>query len=255
MAILFDIERGSMHDGPGLRTVVFFKGCPLRCRWCHNPESRSFTPQTLFYPERCIGCGQCAEGCYTDARRLCGTEMTVEQVMAPILADKSYYGTEGGVTLSGGEPQCQADFARELVRACHKEGISVAIETSMAVFQPDLLRELDLIIADIKVWDPQRHQEYVGMDNALILDRIRQADRWGIPLILHTPVIPTVNDTEEEITAIRDFVRTLRHAVAYELLPYHPLGEDKQRALGQEPVRFPTPTAEKMAQLRRCAVL
>lgn len=255
MAIIFDIERGSMHDGPGLRTVVFFKGCPLHCRWCHNPESQAFAPQTLFYPERCIGCGRCAEGCYTDARRVCGSEMTVEQVMAPILADKAYYGTEGGVTLSGGEPQCQADFALELVRACHTEGISVAIETSMAVFHPELLREVDLIIADIKVWDTDRHREFVGVDNTMILDRIRKADEWSIPLILHTPVIPTVNDSEEEITAIRDFVRTLRHAEAYELLPYHPLGEDKQRALGQEPVRFPIPTAETMARLRRCAAL
>ena len=142
MAIIFDIERSAMHDGPGIRTVVFFKGCPLRCRWCHNPESWAFAPQEMYYPEKCIGCGRCAEGCYTGARQLCGQDMTVEQVMAPILADKPYYGAEGGVTLSGGEPQCQPEFLNALVDACRAEGIHTAIETSMAVYHPEILQIL-----------------------------------------------------------------------------------------------------------------
>ena len=255
MAVIFDIQRCGMHDGPGIRTVVFLKGCPLRCRWCHNPEGIDPAPQTLHYPDKCIGCGRCAEGCYTGARTLCGREMTVEEVMEPILADKAYYGTEGGVTLSGGEPQMQADFALALTRACHENGIKVAIETSMALYHPELLREMDLIIADVKVWDSARHKEYVGADNQPILANIRKADTLGIPMLIHTPVIPGVNDTPAEITAIRDFVRSLAHGIGYELLPYHPFGTGKQKALGQEPTRFPEPEADSMTQLRSYAVL
>ena len=255
MAMIFDIQRSGMHDGPGIRTVVFFKGCPLRCRWCHNPEGIDPVPQILHYPDKCIGCGRCAEGCYTGARTLCGREMTVGEVLEPILADQPYYGTRGGVTLSGGEPQMQADFALELTRACHQNGVGVAVETSMALYREDLLREMDLIIADIKVWDTARHREYVGVGNEAILEHIRRADALGVPLLFHTPVIPGVNDTEAEITAIRDFVRGLKNAVGYELLPYHPFGIDKQKALGRESTRFPEPDAEKMAKLRACAVL
>lgn len=255
MAVIFDIQRSGMHDGPGIRTVVFFKGCPLRCTWCHNPEGIDPKPQTLLYPDKCIGCGRCAEGCYTGARTLCGRELTVDEVMEPILADKAYYGAEGGVTLSGGEPQLQGEFALALTRACHEQGIKVAIETSMALYRPDLLAEMDLIIADVKVWDTARHQKYVGICRDTILDNVRRADTLGVPMLFHTPVIPGVNDTEAEITAIRDFVRGLKHTVGYELLPYHPFGMDKQAALGQEPVRFPEPTAEQMTRLRLCAQL
>ena len=255
MAILFDIERCGFHDGPGIRTVVFFKGCPLRCVWCHNPESQDFTPQELYYPEKCIGCGRCADGCYTGARQPCGREMTVDEVMAPIRADAPYYGAEGGVTFTGGEPQCQPEFLNQLVDACRAEGISTAIETSMVVYHPHILKKLDLIIADVKIWDEARHRQYVGIDNRPILDHIRQADALGVPMWIRTPIIPGINDTEAEITAIRDFVRTLKNAKKYELLPYHPLGEDKRRAIGMEPTRFLTPTNECMEALRALAAL
>ena len=255
VAVIFDIERSAMHDGPGIRTVVFFKGCPLRCRWCHNPESQAFAPQEMYYPDKCIGCGRCAEGCYTGARQPCGQDMTIEQVMAPVLADKPYYGVEGGVTLSGGEPQCQPEFLNELVDACRAEGIHTAIETSMAVYHPEILQKLDLIMADVKLWDDRLHQQYVGVSNRPILEHIRRADGLGVPILIRTPVIPGVNDTQEEITAIRDFARSLQNVVGYELLPYHPFGEDKWQALGQEPVRFSVPTTEQMQALRACAVL
>lgn len=255
MAIIFDIERSGLHDGPGIRTVVFFKGCPLRCRWCHNPESWDTAPQTLHYPEKCISCGGCAEGCYTGACSVCGKEMTVEEVLAPIVADKPYYGTEGGVTLTGGEPQMQADFALALTEACHKEGIGVAIETSMAMYRPDLLENMSLIMADIKLWDDARHREYTGVSNVAILDNLRKADTLGVPILVRTPVIPTVNDTAEEIAAIRDFVKTLKNAVGYELLPYHPFGLDKARAMGLDMPRFTEPTKEQMETLRTCAKL
>ena len=255
MAVIFDIERCGLHDGPGIRTVVFFKGCPLRCRWCHNPESWDTAPQTLFYPEKCIACGGCADGCYTGARTVCGQEMTVEQVLTPILADKPYYGTDGGVTLTGGEPQMQADFAVALTEACHQHGIGVAIETSMALYRPDLLSKMSLIMADVKLWDDNRHRDYVGVSNAAILENLRKADTLGVPILVRTPVIPTVNDTVEEIAAIRDFVKTLRNAVGYELLPYHPFGLDKARGMGLDLPRYPEPTKEQMALLRTYARL
>lgn len=255
MAVIFDIQRCGMHDGPGIRTVVFFKGCPLRCQWCHNPESWDAAPQTLLYPEKCISCGGCATGCYTGARTLCGREMSVDEVMVPILADKPYYGADGGVTLTGGEPQMQADFAVALTDACHGQGVPVAIETSMALYHPDLLRKMSLIMVDVKMWNAHRHQQYTGVSNAPILENIRRADTLGVPILVRTPVIPTVNDTAEEIAAIRDFVKTLRNAVGYELLPYHPFGLDKARGLGLEMPRFPEPTKEQMEQLKICATL
>ena len=253
MAVIFDIERSALHDGPGIRTVVFFKGCPLACRWCHNPEGRNAAPEELYYPEKCIACGGCAEGCYIGARRVCGTEMSVQDVMRPILADQPYYGADGGVTLTGGEPQLQADFALALTAACREQGIGVAIETSMAVYRPDLLAQMDLILADVKLWDDARHKEYVGVGNAAILEHIRRADGLGVPMRIRTPVIPTVNDRVEEIAAIRDFVKTLQHAVGYELLPYHPFGLDKARALGLDMPRYPEPTQEQMETLRAVA--
>lgn len=253
MAVIFDIQRGGMQDGPGIRTVVFFKGCPLRCRWCHNPEGWEMTPQTLCYPEKCIACGGCAAGCYTGARTVCGTDRTVEEVMAPILADKPFYGSEGGVTLTGGEPQLQADFALALTEACQRHDIGVAIETSMALYRPDLLAQMSLIIADVKLWDDTRHREYTGVGNTAILENIRRADTLGVPILVRTPIIPTVNDTVGEIAAIRDFVKTLKHAVGYELLPYHPFGLDKAQALGLEMPRFPEPTREQMETLRAVA--
>ena len=255
MAVIFDIERSGLHDGPGIRTVVFFKGCPLRCQWCHNPESWDAAPQTLHYPEKCISCGGCAEGCYTGARTLCGADMTVQEVMKPILADKPYYGTDGGVTLTGGEPQMQADFAIALTDACAEKGIGVAIETSMAIYRPDLLAKMSLIMADIKVWDDARHREYTGVSNAAILENIRQADTLGVPILVRTPIVPTVNDRVEEIAAIRDFVKTLKNAVGYELLPYHPFGLDKARAMGLDMPRFAEPTKEQMELLRTYARL
>lgn len=255
MAVIFDIERCGLHDGPGIRTVVFFKGCPLRCRWCHNPESWEMAPQILHYPEKCISCGGCAEGCYTGARSVCGAEMTVEDVLKPILADKPYYGAEGGVTLTGGEPQLQADFALALTEACAQHGIGVAIETSMVTYRPDLLAQMRLIMVDIKLWDDARHREYTGVGNAAILENIRRADTLGVPILVRTPIIPTVNDTVEEVAAIRDFVKTLKNAVGYELLPYHPFGLDKARGMGLAMPRYPEPTKEQMETLKTYAIL
>lgn len=253
--MIADIQRASVHDGPGLRTTVFFKGCPLSCRWCHNPECISFVKQELFYPEKCIGCGKCEEGCYAGARVSCGTEMTAQQILQAVLADKAYYGATGGVTLSGGEPLAQGRFAAEVLKLCRQAGIHTAVETSMYYFDTGVLSLTDLIMADIKIFDGTKHREYTGADNRKILQNIQKADALGIPLLIRTPIIPTVNDTAENILKTKNFIRKLKNVIRYELLPYHPLGLGKAKALGIQQQKFEIPQKEKMEELRQYANL
>ena len=253
--LITEIQRFSVHDGPGIRTTVFFKGCPLRCAWCHNPECISPMPEELFYPEKCIGCGKCREGCFAGARVPCGRQIGRAELMQRILDDRPYYGQDGGVTFSGGEPLLQADFLLPVLQDCRAAGVSVALESSLYLWREDVLHKTDFLMADLKLWDSDRHRQYTGVGNEEILKNFRRADEIGMPILVRTPVIPGVNDTKEEISAIAAFVRTLRHAVGYELLPYHPLGLVKARALGQTPTEFPIPTKEHMEELKRYADL
>lgn len=254
-ALITEIERFSVHDGPGIRTTVFLKGCPLRCAWCHNPECISFEQQTMLYPDKCIGCGKCDEGCYAGARVTCGKPMTVDEVMVEILADKCYYGAQGGATISGGEPLAHREFTLALIRACHKEGIHVGVETSLYRFDEELLEEVDLIMADLKIFDDALHRQYVGIGNEEIKRNLLLADALGIPMIIRTPIIPGINDTAINASATADFLRRLDNVIAYELLPYHPLGTSKAAALGLEPCEFVIPTAKQMEELRSYANL
>ena len=253
--LITEVQRFSVHDGPGIRTTVFFKGCPLRCAWCHNPECISPSPEELFYPEKCIGCGKCREGCFAGARVPCGRRIGQAELMRLILADRPYYGQDGGVTFSGGEPLLQADFLLPVLRECRAAGISAALESSLYLWREDILRETDFLMADLKLWDSDRHRQYTGVGNEEILKNLRRADEIGMPMRIRTPIIPGVNDTKEEISAIAAFVRTLRHAVGYELLPYHPLGLVKARALGRPQPEFSIPTKEHMEELKRYADL
>lgn len=232
--IIADIQRASVHDGPGLRTTVFLKGCPLHCRWCHNPECISFAPQVLYYPEKCIGCGHCDEGCYNGARVVCGREMTGDQVMEQILLDQPYYGELGGVTFSGGEPMAQKEFLREMLDQCRRAGIHTAIETSLYIYDEAIFRDVDLIMADLKLWDQEKHMEYTGVSNRRIIENFRRLDESGIAFIMRTPMIPGVTDIE----AIEKFGKTLKHMIRHERLPYHPLGVSKAKALGILQERF-----------------
>ena len=254
-AFITEIQRFSIHDGPGIRTVVFLKGCPLRCTWCHNPECISFEQQMMSYPEKCIGCGKCAEGCYSGAKVVCGREMTPHEVLQEIMQDRVYYGSNGGMTLSGGEPLAHPTFSRELLQLCRDAGIDTALETSLYRYDEEILSLADHIMTDIKIWDSQSHRIHTGIDNSEILENLRCADKLGIPITVRTPIIPTVNDTVENIQHTAEFLRTLKHIVNYELLPYHPLGTEKAKALGWEITKYPIPTKEQMEELRRYADL
>ncbi len=250
--LISDIQRFSLHDGPGIRTTVFFKGCPLHCAWCHNPECIDFAPTELLYPEKCIGCNRCAEGCFAGARVLCGQEMTVQEVLAAVEQDRAYYGQEGGVTFSGGEPMAQKAFLAQLTAACRGAGVHTAIETSMVYFDSEILGQMDLIMADLKIWDTGVHKQYTGTGNEEIIKHLQQADALGVPMILRTPVVPGICQGIPQISA---FAKSLKNVYKYELLPYHPLGEAKRQALGLAPAEFRVPGKEEMKELEQYAFL
>lgn len=246
--IVADIQRASIHDGPGIRTTVFLKGCPLRCAWCHNPECIDFKPQIMYYPEKCIGCGQCEKGCFSGARVICGKEMSVEEVLRQVLLDKTYYGEKGGVTISGGEPLAQKEFLSAILDACKAEGIHTAIETSLIYFDEEIFRKVDLVMADMKIWDDETHKKYTGVSNKRIKEHFRRLDQLHIPIIARTPVIPEIT---QGIDKISEFLKGLKSIKKYELLPYHPLGGAKRGALGIEEDGFSVPSKEYMKELEK----
>ena len=254
-ALITEIQRFSIHDGPGIRTTVFLKGCPLHCAWCHNPECISFEPQEMFYAEKCIGCGKCSEGCYTGARVTCGREMSADEVFSEVRRDASYYGSEGGVTVSGGEPLAHSAFVKELLALCKQAGIGCGMETTLYRYDEEILSQLDVLMTDIKIWDDELHRKYTGMGNREILENLKRADQLGIPIIVRTPIVPGVNDDPENIRQTASFLRGLNNVTKYELLPYHPLGLSKAEALGIPMTEFRVPTKEQMEELRAYADL
>ncbi len=248
--MIADIQRASVHDGPGIRTTVFFKGCPLNCQWCHNPECISSEPQVLMYPEKCIHCGDCEQGCFSGAKVVCGKEYTPEQLLEEILMDKDYFGSNGGVTFSGGEPFAQPEFLSEMVDLCHKSAVHCAAETSLIIYNESILKKLDLVMADLKIWDDALHQEYTGVSNQRIKEHFVRLNGLDIPVIARTPLIPGINQQIEEIS---QFLRGLKNVMQYELLPYHPLGNSKRTALGLEEQQFPIPEKAYMKALSQYA--
>lgn len=219
---IFDIQRFSIHDGPGIRTLVFLKGCLLRCKWCCNPESQNtHTEQIVFNG---------------NVKRV-GQDVSVAEVMETIEKDRVYYERSGGgVTLSGGECLAQADFATALLTACKESGITTAIETTASVKQEVVKRILpfvDVVLLDIKHMNPEKHKKYTGRDNQLILDNSKLIAQSDVELIIRVPVIPGFNDTKEEIGAIVNYVKTLKTIKEIHLLPYHQMGIDKYKGLGR----------------------
>jgi len=233
-ALITDIQGFSVHDGPGIRTTIFFKGCPLKCVWCHNPECLSYEKEIMNYPEKCIGCGMCESGCYSGAKVVCGTEMSAEEIFERIFQDKPYYGTDGGVTFSGGEALSYPEILKKLIALCKKEGINTAIETSLYLYDEEILKSLDLVMADFKIWDEESHQKYTGVSNERIKANFKKLDKLDVPFIVRTPLIPEITDSAENITNIKNFVKDFKNIQKYELLDYNPLGNSKTEALGRK---------------------
>ncbi len=227
--LIADIQRASFHDGTGIRTTVFFKGCPLCCAWCHNPECISFEKQILFYRDKCIGCDKCDDGCFAGAKVVCGRKYSADELLNEIIRDLPYYGENGGVTFSGGEPFAQKLFLDDIVDLCCANKISCAVETSLLYFEPDIFRKLDFVMADLKIWDSEIHKEYTGVLNEIIKENFLKLNELNIPIIARTPLIPEIN---QEINKISEFLKGLENVTQYEILPYHPLGLQKAEALG-----------------------
>ena len=248
--LIADIQRASIHDGDGVRTTVFFKGCPLSCKWCHNPECISFEKEILYYPEKCIHCGMCDKGCFSGARVVCGKSMTADEVLSEIMLDVPYYGDTGGVTFSGGEPFAQGKFLNSCIDKCKENGINCAVETSLMYFDEEIFKKLDFVMADLKIWNSDLHKKYTGAGNEKIIENFENLNKLNIPIIARTPVIPEINQGIDKISA---FLKTLSNVRKYELLPYHPLGNSKRKALGQKADGFSVPSKEYMKELEKYA--
>ncbi len=282
--LVFNIQKYSIHDGPGIRTTVFFKGCTLRCWWCHNPESQSVDPELSLIDKRCLQCGQClevcpfgderadavlphvdrqrcircgecVEACATGAREMVGRAMTVDDALGEILKDRIFYDDSGGgATMSGGEPIMQPQFCRELLAACRSEGIHTAVDTCGAVPREDLVSVApltDLFLYDIKVIDEQTHREHTGATNKAILDNLRELGRVHDNIWVRIPVVPGLNDTVQDMREIAHFAASTDGVRQINLLPYHEMGSGKTQRLGslRPPVSAPAPSGEAMEAL------
>ena len=254
-ATVFDIQRFSVHDGPGIRTTVFMKGCALRCAWCHNPEGLSPATQIQFFPERCISCGTCggvksresAENCPREAIVACGREIDEDTLLEELLRDKSFYGTDGGVTFSGGECLLQSEFVAQMLSRISSLGISGAVDTAGFVPWENFARTLDfadLYLYDVKCIDPDLHKKFIGKDNALILENLSRLAKTGKRIWIRVPVIPAFNNNTAELSAIADLVSTLG-VERLSLMPYHTLGKNKYASLGLTP---PYETDERISK-------
>ena len=253
---VFNIQRFCVNDGPGIRTTVFLKGCPLSCVWCHNPESQRFEPEILFYKDKCTGCGRCRGitaadrdfVCFNDAKEICGKTVSANEVTAEVLKDKPFYeNSGGGVTLSGGEPLAQYDFSLKLLKKAKENGIHTAIETCGYAEKSKILeiaKYVDLFLFDCKETDPDLHKEYTGVDNKIILENLKALSDAGSKIILRCPIIPGFNDRAEHFKGISETAENFIGIEHIEIEPFHPLGESKYSALGREVADIPVPSGK-----------
>ncbi len=287
--IIFNIQRYSLQDGPGIRTTVFLKGCPLRCLWCHNPEGMAFTPEVATYENRCVACGECVaacpralpntaadhgewcqvcgacvEACPTGARHRVGREITAEELLDELLKDRLFYDdSRGGVTFSGGEPLAQPEFLREMLDRCRRRGIHTAVDTS-GLGAPEPLLALaplvDLFLYDLKAFATETHRKCAGTGNELILDNLRALSRVHDRIWIRLPLVPGFNDAPAMLADTARFLSRLTGIAQVNLLPYHKMGRAKFERLGKPfalaDVESPSPAAlERVAQLFRAAGL
>ncbi len=282
--MVFDIARFSLHDGPGIRTTVFLKGCPLRCVWCHNPESWKRGTEIFFDPSKCIGCGncgnvcpekchrtnvggrhlfrrgkctgcgKCADACFSGALKKAGVRMTAGEVWAEAAGDRAYYGEAGGLTVSGGEPLFQPEFTRELLKMARAAGVHTCLET--CGFAPwktlrDLLPYTDLWRYDIKAADGEKHRKLTGVSNERILDNLARLNGTGAEIELRCPLVPGLNDAPEDLSGLRRIARSIRHLRGIEPEPYHPFGKAKELFLGRrKSPAWPVPGENELERYR-----
>lgn len=266
---IFNVQRFSLDDGPGIRTTVFFKGCSMHCPWCHNPESISFLPQLMCYPDRCTGCGRCvdvcpervrrredgqivfdrarctacgrcAEVCPYDALALCGYDVEAEDLLCDLLRDRPFFAQSGGgVTFSGGEVLCQSGFVTEMAQLCRAQGVHTALDTAgnvRAQALPErLLESVDLFLYDVKAVDEALHRRLTGSGNAEILAHLRMLDDRGARLWIRIPFVQGYTCCREELERMAALLAPLKHVERIELMPYHGYGEGKYAALGLNP--------------------
>lgn len=264
-AFISNIQRFSVHDGPGIRTIIFFMGCILRCKWCQNPENLKARPQLMFNRQECISCGECvkvcpehaiyfnekgeiqtdrekcktcgncAEVCYPEARKICGRSYTVDEVFKEILKDKIFYkNTSGGVTLSGGECTLFTEFVCELLEKCQQGSIHTTVETCGYTKWENIekiAKFTDLFLYDIKVINPDKHRKWTGVDNSIILDNVYKLAKIGKNIIIRVPLIPSINDDEKEFRKIAEFVNSINGVNILHILPFNQFGKSKYKSL------------------------
>lgn len=239
-ATTFNIMRYNIHDGPGVRTTVFFKGCPLSCKWCHNPEGIEPEPQQSYNQKKCINCGNCinTEECPTGARETIGITISSSELLNEIAKDVLFYEQSGGgVTFSGGEPFFQADFLLEMLCLCKKNYLKTAIDTCGFCDTETLLKAAqitDLFLYDIKFMDTEKHEQYCGKPNDLILNNLKCLSEIKTKILIRVPVIPSINDSIQEMTAIFEFIKDFSNIETVHLLPYHNIQSDKYKRLGKQ---------------------
>jgi len=283
--LIFDIKRYAIHDGPGIRTTIFLKGCNLRCWWCHNPEGQSseielayninrcrdckecieicsenalsWKKHVIINREKCNLCGKCAENCATEALEIIGKEMSVEEVMREIEKDKAFYDeSNGGVTFSGGEPLLQVDFLKDVLLKCKKRNIHTTIDT--CGYAPretieEILPFVDLFLYDLKIMNKEKHKKYTGVLNDLILDNLKYLVEKNVNIEIRIPIIPSINDDIDNINKIVNFVSSLNGINRISLLPYHEAGSGKYLKLNKEyKIKdIKSPGKEEMEKIKR----